>query len=618
MQSKTIFGDEVVLGAMAFGKQMGISADQIEEAGRAAVGLAAKYNIDLSTAMGLIAKANLGNTTALKRYGVILDESMSKEEKFAALLKIGGDSFGLAEAKTKTYAGSLAQLKNSFGEVQESIGKTVIDGLGLVSMFKSVADSCMGVSQYIGGLDDATKNAIARTGLFVMGVAALTGAYKALMMTGLVQGIAGLAKYAFTCATTTAASTINTAALWKEVTAQNALNLSRAAGLKSAGMGAMGAGIQTIGRVSGTGVVTLASETAIAAKSTLGLGAALKTMGALSFATSSAMAFLGSTAAVAGTAIGGWMVGDWISQVTGLKSALTDFYAKWIFGIEEVQKKSDAWDEKRRNMPALGAGGLAKADEENSKKDSEEETRRKYAEDMQKPTKFDPKAALEERKLQDQINIGNMANKTVEDKLKIIAYERNAILRESSNIINSTGDAEKDKIAEQERLRKLREDDIKLQIKKSDLLKEDAEKTKTAKETFEKTGRDMAFEAMTREKKINALYGEREQLAKDLQDGKYTGEDKYKKMEDLANIENDRQKLISEKNKDPLRTESSVVSAVQKGSSEALKIENTRTQRDNKIADNTLRTAKGVEKIIEAVKNIGNGGGIGFTVETAV
>ena len=79
-----------------------------------------------------------------------------------------------------------------------------------------------------------------------------------------------------------------------------------------------------------------------------------------------------------------------------------------------------------------------------------------------------------------------------------------------------------------------------------------------------------------------------------------------------------KQKLISEKNKDPLRTESSVVSAVQKGSSEALKIENTRTQRDNKIADNTLRTAKGVEKIIEAVKNIGNGGGIGFTVETAV
>jgi hypothetical protein len=126
MQNQTRYGNELIISQMAYAKNLGITADNLEVATRAAIGLAAKLRVDLSTAMGLVAKASQGNTTMLSRYNIVIDQSLSKQEKFNEVLRLGGESFGLAEKDAQSYAGQLDQLKNKHGDQLKIIGRELI------------------------------------------------------------------------------------------------------------------------------------------------------------------------------------------------------------------------------------------------------------------------------------------------------------------------------------------------------------------------------------------------------------------------------------------------------------------------------------------------------------
>ncbi|HOD41302.1 MAG TPA: phage tail tape measure protein, partial [Candidatus Wallbacteria bacterium] len=139
MQSQTIFGDEATLETMTYGRNLGIVASKLEEATTAAAGLAAKYNIDLNSAMQLIGRASQGQTGTLARYGIILDDTLSKEEKFNQLLKIGVSNFSLAEAKANTFSGKMKQLSNAWGDMLEEVGKSIVEGAN----FKMMIDSAI-------------------------------------------------------------------------------------------------------------------------------------------------------------------------------------------------------------------------------------------------------------------------------------------------------------------------------------------------------------------------------------------------------------------------------------------------------------------------------------------
>lgn len=125
MQKITTYGDEAVLELMALGASMGnLSGGELERATKAAIGLAEAYNMDLQAAMTLIAKAAQGNTSALSRYGIQVDENMSQQEKFNYVLEQGIKKFPIATEMTKTYSGAIKQMKNAVGEISEEIGKT--------------------------------------------------------------------------------------------------------------------------------------------------------------------------------------------------------------------------------------------------------------------------------------------------------------------------------------------------------------------------------------------------------------------------------------------------------------------------------------------------------------
>jgi hypothetical protein len=131
MQKQTKHGDVAILQAITFGKNIGINTGQLKEATKAAIGLAAKFNKDLPTAMRLVALAAKGETGQLKEMGIVIDTTLSAQEKFTALVKMGTDAFHLAEAETKTVSGAIAQLKEVWGDALEKIGEAISDaGLG--------------------------------------------------------------------------------------------------------------------------------------------------------------------------------------------------------------------------------------------------------------------------------------------------------------------------------------------------------------------------------------------------------------------------------------------------------------------------------------------------------
>ena len=144
IQKLTIYGDEQILSQMAYAKNLGVATDQLEDATTAAVGLAAKYRLDLATSMMLVGRASQGQTQMLTRYGIVLDQSLSAQEKFNAVLKIGAASFSLATEETKTLSGWWTQFKNNAGDMGEVVVGTTVD---IVRGLADVADHYKGVEE---------------------------------------------------------------------------------------------------------------------------------------------------------------------------------------------------------------------------------------------------------------------------------------------------------------------------------------------------------------------------------------------------------------------------------------------------------------------------------------
>lgn len=130
LQATTRFGDETILGTQALLASFGIQGEELKKTTQATLDLATATGTDLNAAALLLAKAFKGETGSLSRYGIILDESTPKSEKFAAAVaEINKNFGGSAQADVKTFGGGLQQLKNQLGDIQEEIGIGLIPAL---------------------------------------------------------------------------------------------------------------------------------------------------------------------------------------------------------------------------------------------------------------------------------------------------------------------------------------------------------------------------------------------------------------------------------------------------------------------------------------------------------
>lgn len=125
LQATTGYSDDLITSNASLLVSIGkLSGEGLERATDAALDLAAATGKDLNTTFDLLAKAAAGNTGSLSRYGIIIDESIPKSQRFAEALKqIESQMGGMAEGRLNTFSGALTRLQLGFGDVLEEIGK---------------------------------------------------------------------------------------------------------------------------------------------------------------------------------------------------------------------------------------------------------------------------------------------------------------------------------------------------------------------------------------------------------------------------------------------------------------------------------------------------------------
>ncbi len=175
MQKVTKFDDEAIIGGqsmlLTFTK---IGKDVFPDASTAMLNMAEKFGSmeTASTQLGKALNDPIAGVGALRRIGVTLSDEQEEQIKgFMAVNDIASaqkiilgelntEFGGLAEAAGKTSAGNLAQLQNSFNDIQEKIGGALLPLLNILArVLKRALDSPQvkaGINFIVKKLDELT------------------------------------------------------------------------------------------------------------------------------------------------------------------------------------------------------------------------------------------------------------------------------------------------------------------------------------------------------------------------------------------------------------------------------------------------------------------------------
>jgi len=127
IEKLTTFQDEAIIPAQALLASYGLQGEALKRATKATVDYAATGRLNIETAAALIGKSFLGVTNTLRRYGIVISDTLAPSEKFAKVMEVIEKRFGgLAQAEAQSYIGKITQLKNEFGNVRETLGEVLI------------------------------------------------------------------------------------------------------------------------------------------------------------------------------------------------------------------------------------------------------------------------------------------------------------------------------------------------------------------------------------------------------------------------------------------------------------------------------------------------------------
>lgn len=123
LQKVTAYSDDQIISVEATLTAFGLQGEQLKKVTRSTLDLAAAKGIDLQSASQLLGKAFVGETGTLARYGIVIDQSGDKTEKFAlAMTKLNQMFGGQAEAQRKTLLGQYDALVHEFEDLMKVIG----------------------------------------------------------------------------------------------------------------------------------------------------------------------------------------------------------------------------------------------------------------------------------------------------------------------------------------------------------------------------------------------------------------------------------------------------------------------------------------------------------------
>lgn len=138
LSSVTTYADETIGSAAALYIQLTKDVVGVKDATTAAANLASALNMDLNSAMMLLAKSAENGGSSLKRYGIEVQKGSSDAENLANAITAVNEKFaGVASSKINTYAGATKQASNAWGELLETLGEMVIKDPAVVSSIQS-------------------------------------------------------------------------------------------------------------------------------------------------------------------------------------------------------------------------------------------------------------------------------------------------------------------------------------------------------------------------------------------------------------------------------------------------------------------------------------------------
>lgn len=142
LQRKTVYDDEAIKSAQALMVQLGLQRGEINEATRGAIGLASVYEMDLAGAARAVTRGFEGDYRALARMIPELKTATTESEKHAAMIDFLQRAYLRAEAEVTTFGGQLEGFKNTYQELQETMG-------GFITKNESVIETLSGVRSII-------------------------------------------------------------------------------------------------------------------------------------------------------------------------------------------------------------------------------------------------------------------------------------------------------------------------------------------------------------------------------------------------------------------------------------------------------------------------------------
>lgn len=178
LQSRTIYGDEVIIEQQAFLAALGLTEQQIGSTINAAIQLSAALGIDLNSAVRNLAKTYSGLAGELGESIPALRNLAAEEMKAGGAIAYVNDNYkGFAETAAQTGMGPLQQLKNTLGDLAEQFGTILVPIIQkLATKLKEIAEKFQQLSPRTREMITTVAAVAAATGpLLVAGGKLITG-----------------------------------------------------------------------------------------------------------------------------------------------------------------------------------------------------------------------------------------------------------------------------------------------------------------------------------------------------------------------------------------------------------------------------------------------------------
>lgn len=129
LQAQTGISDDLINSNAALLVSIGnLSGEGLQRATKAAIDFSAATGKDLNSSFELVAKAAAGNTEAFGRYGIKIDESIPKTQRYAAVLGLMEQKFGgvASTLASSTFSGAVSKFNVALNDIFESIGNLIV------------------------------------------------------------------------------------------------------------------------------------------------------------------------------------------------------------------------------------------------------------------------------------------------------------------------------------------------------------------------------------------------------------------------------------------------------------------------------------------------------------